>query len=112
MLLPTGPGESEFAKIEDIHFDGVEWFPDNKRILFTGNETGHKIRTWIYDLESNKTVPVTPEDTRGMRVSLDGKWFITIDPHKFLIIPVGGGSSQAIADLQPGESAVRWSTNN
>ncbi len=41
MLLPTGPGESRFPKIEGMHFDGVEWFPDNKRILFTGNETGH-----------------------------------------------------------------------
>jgi eukaryotic-like serine/threonine-protein kinase len=111
MLLPTGPGESEFAKIEGIHFDGVEWFPDNKRILFTGNETGQKTRTWIYDLESNKTVPVTPEGTRGMRVSPDGKWFITVDPHKLLMTPVSGGNPQAIADLQPGESAVRWSAD-
>jgi eukaryotic-like serine/threonine-protein kinase len=111
MLLPTGPGESEFAKIEGIHFDGVEWFPDNKRILFTGNETGHKTRTWIYDLESNKTVPVTPEGTRGMRVSPDGRWFITVDPHKLLMTPVSGGTPQAIAELQPGESAVRWSAD-
>jgi serine/threonine protein kinase/Tol biopolymer transport system component len=109
MLLPTGPGESQFAKIERIHFDGVEWFPDNKRILFTGNETGHQTRTWIYDLESNKTTPVTPEGTRGMRVSPDGKWFITVDPHKLLMTPSSGGNSQAIADLQPGESAARWS---
>lgn len=109
MLLPTGPGESEFAKIEDIHFDGVEWFPDNRRILFTGNETGHKTRTWIYDLESNKTTPITPEGTQGMRVSPDGKSFITVDPHKLLITAVNGGNSQAIADLQPGETAVRWS---
>src|SRR5215472_7053497 len=109
MLLPTGPGESEFAKIEDIHFDGVDWFPDNKRILFTGNETGNQTRTWIYDLESSKTTPVTPEGTRGMRVSPDGKWFITVDPHKLLMTSVNGGNSQAIADFQPGESAVRWS---
>jgi Tol biopolymer transport system component len=109
MLLPTGPGESQFARIEGIHFDGVEWFPDNKRILFTGNETGHQTRTWIYDLESNKTTPVTPEGTRGMRVSPDGRWFITVDPHKLLMSPISGGNSQAIAELQPGESAVRWS---
>jgi len=109
MLLPTGPGESQFPKIEGMHFDGVEWFPDNKRILFTGNETGHATRTWVYDPETNKPTPVTPEGTRGMRVSPDGKWFITVDPHKLLMTPVGGGPSKILMDLAPGESVVRWS---
>ena len=57
MLLPTGPGESQFPKIDGIHIDGVEWFPDNKRILFTGNETGHPTRTWMYDLETKRQPP-------------------------------------------------------
>ena len=109
MLLPTGPGESQFPKIEGMHFDGVEWFPDNKRILFTGNETGHAIRTWLYDLETEKTTPVTPEGTRGTRVSPEGNWFITVDPHKLLMTPVNGGSAKTVMDLQPGESVVRWS---
>jgi len=108
MLLPTGPGESRFAKIEGMHFDGVEWFPDNQRILFTGNETGHATRTWMYDLETDKSTPLTPEGARGTRVSPDGKWFITVDPHKLLLSPVGGGESRSVVDLQ-GESVVRWS---
>ena len=108
MLLPTGPGETQFPKIEGMHFDGVEWFPDNKRILFTGNETGHETRTWVYDLETNKTTPVTPEGTRGIRVSPDGRWFITVDPHKLLLTPIGGGEPKTIADLNS-ESVVRWS---
>ena len=109
MLLPTGPGESQFPKIEGMHFDGVEWFPDNKKILLTGNETGHATRTWVYDLDTNKATPLTPEGTRGTRVSPDGKWFITVDAHKLLLSPVGGGDSKAISDLQPGESVARWS---
>jgi serine/threonine protein kinase/Tol biopolymer transport system component len=109
MLLPTGPGETEFPKIEGMHFDGVEWFPDNKRILFTGNETGHATRTWVYDLQANKSTPLTPEGTRGTRVSPDGQWFITMDAHKLLLSPVGGGAFKTIADLLPGESVVRWS---
>ncbi|MFZ0732779.1 MAG: protein kinase [Candidatus Sulfotelmatobacter sp.] len=108
MLLPTGPGESSFPKIDGVHFDSVEWFPDGKKILFTGNETGHETRTWMYDLEQNKSTPLTPEGKRGTRVSPDGRWFITIDPRKLLLSPVSGGDSKAIADLQAGESAVRW----
>lgn len=108
MLLPTGPGESRFPKIEGMHFDGVEWFPDNKHILFTGNETGHATRTWMYDLETNQSTPLTPEGTRGTKVSPDGKWFVTVDPHKLLLSPVGGGDSKSVTDLQ-GESVVRWS---
>jgi serine/threonine protein kinase len=108
MLLPTGPGESRFPKIEGMHFDGVEWFSDNKHILFTGNETGHATRTWMYDLETNKATPLTPEGTQGRGVSPDGKWFVTVDPHKLLLSPVVGEDSKTIADLQ-GESVVRWS---
>jgi Serine/threonine protein kinase len=109
MLLPTGPGESRFPNIEGIHFDGVEWFPDNKRILFTGNETGHGTRTWMYDLETSQSKPLTPEGSRGTRVSPDGQWFITVDPHKLLLSPVSGGNSRTVADLQGAESVVRWS---
>lgn len=108
MLLPTGPGESLFPKIEGIHFDVVEWFPDNKKVLFTGNENGHPTRTWMYDLESNKATTLTPEGTRGTRVSPDGRSFITVDARKLMLTPIGGGASSAIIDLQPGESVVRW----
>lgn len=110
MLLPTGPGESKFPKIEGMHFDVVEWFPDNEHVLFTGNETGHPTRTWMYDLETNQATPLTLEGTRGTRVSPDGKFFITVDPKKLILSPVGGGASRTIADLQ-GDSVVRWSAD-
>lgn len=109
MLLPTGAGESLFPKIDGMHFDGVEWFPDNMRVLFTGNETGHATRTWIYDLETGKASPLTPEGTRGTRVSPDGRSFVTLDPHKLLLSQVNGGETKPITDLEPGESIVRWS---
>jgi Tol biopolymer transport system component len=109
MLLPTGAGESQFAKIDGIHFDGVEWFPDNNRILFTGNESGHGTRTWMYDIAAEKATPLTPEGSRGTRVSPDGKWFVEVDPKKLLLSPVAGGDPKALDDLQGGERVVRWS---
>lgn len=109
MLLPTGPGESRFPKIDGVHFDSVEWFPDGKKVLFTGNETGHETRTWMYDLEANKATPLTQEGKRGTRVSPDGRSFITVDSRKLLLTPVSGGDSKPVADLEAGESVVRWS---
>ena len=109
MLLRTGPGESRFPRLDGMHFDGVEWFPDGKRILFTGHQADHATRTWVYDLEANQSTPVTPEGTRGTRVSPDGKWFVTVDPHKLLLSPVGGGDSKEVVALENGESVVRWS---
>src|SRR6202007_480606 len=52
MLLPPGPGESRFLKIGGVHFESLAWFPDSKRIVFTGNESGRPVRSWTYDLDS------------------------------------------------------------
>src|ERR1700676_2140254 len=73
MLLPTGPGESRFLKVDGVHFESLGWFPDSKRVIFTGNESGHPVRTWTYDLDSDKATPLTAEGARGAQVSPDGK---------------------------------------
>ena len=47
LLLPTGPGELRALDFGDMHYESVEWFPDGKRILFTGNQPGRPVRTWM-----------------------------------------------------------------
>ena len=111
MLLPTGPGELRTLDVEDMHYESVEWFPDGKRILFTGNQPGQPVRSWMYALDGGKPIPITPEGVRGTRISPDGHTFVVIDPHKLRLADVAGGEPRAIAELQPGESAVRWSTD-
>jgi hypothetical protein len=109
MLLPTGPGESRFLKVDGVHFESLGWFPDSKRVVFTGNESGHPVRTWTYDLDSDKATPLTAEGTRGSQVSPDGQWFVLADSHKLSLVPVGGGAPRTISPLQNGEAVVRWS---
>jgi serine/threonine protein kinase/Tol biopolymer transport system component len=110
LLLPTGPGELRALDLGDMHYESVEWFPDGKRILFTGNQPGHPVRSWTYDLEGDgKPTSVTPEGVRATRVSPDGRSFVIPDPRKLLLGDIGGGEPKAIAELQPGESGVRWS---
>jgi Tol biopolymer transport system component len=108
-LLPTGPGESRFLKIDGVHYESLGWFPDSKRILFTGNESGRPVRTWIYDLDSDKATPLTAEGTRGTQVSPDGHWFVLADPHRLSLAPVEGGAPRTIGQIENGESVVRWS---
>jgi Tol biopolymer transport system component len=92
-----------------MHYESVEWFPDGKRILFTGNQPGHPVRSWMYALDGSKPVAITPEGMRATRVSPDGHSFVVVDPHKLQLGQIGGGEPKAIADLQGGESVVRWS---
>jgi len=109
MLLPTGPGESRFLKVDGVHFESLGWFPDSQRVVFTGNEAGHPVRTWTYDLDSDKATPLTAEGIRGTQVSPDSQWFVLADPHKLSLAPIGGGPPRTISPLQNGESVVRWS---
>jgi eukaryotic-like serine/threonine-protein kinase len=111
MLLPTGPGESRFLKIGGVHFESLAWFPDSKRIVFTGNESGRPVRTWTYDLDSEKATPLTAEGTRGGPVSPDGRWFVVGDPHRLSLAPVGGGVPRTIGELTNGQAVMRWSTD-
>jgi Tol biopolymer transport system component len=109
MLLPTGPGESRFLNVDKVYYESLGWFPDNKRVLFTGNESGHPVRTWMYDPDAEKATPLTAEGIKGSQVSPDGRWFVIADPHKLLLAPVGNGTPRTVTDLRNGEAVVRWS---
>jgi Tol biopolymer transport system component len=109
MLLPTGPGESRFLDVNSVHFELLGWFPDSKRIVFTGNEAGHPVRTWIYDLDTNKATPLTAEGSKGNLIAPDGRWFVIADPHSVSLAAVAGGAKRNIAKLENGETVVRWS---
>ncbi|MGA9210572.1 MAG: protein kinase [Terriglobales bacterium] len=109
LLLPTGPGELRELPFGDMHYESVEWFPDSKRILFTGNQPGHPVRSWMQDPDGGQPKPVTPEGVRATRVAPDGHSFVIADPHKLLLGDIAGGEPRAITELQLGESVVRWS---
>jgi eukaryotic-like serine/threonine-protein kinase len=111
LLIPTGPGEPRSVNIEGLHYDTVEWFPDSKRILFTGNETGRAARTWAYDPDGSKLTPLTKEGVRGTRLSPDGHWFTVADAHNLLLTAIDSEEPKTISDLGPGERVVRWSAD-
>jgi serine/threonine protein kinase len=110
-LLPTGAGEVRNITTPGMHYERVEWFPDGRRILFTGNEPNRPIRTFVQDAEGGQPTPITPEGTPGTRVSPDGKSVTAVVGGKLALLPISGGEPKPVAASVPGESVIRWSSD-
>ncbi len=108
-VLPTGAGDAPKIPANGLNYERVEWFPDGQRLLFTANETGKKVRTFVQDIQGGKAVPITPEGMRATRVSPDQKYVTVDDGGKLNLFPIAGGELKPIADMEPGESVIRWS---
>jgi len=108
-LLPTRAGEARPISTAGMHYERVEWFPDGKHVLFTGNESNRPTRTFMQDIAGGRPVPVTPEGRRAARVSPDQKNVTSAAGGKLSLLPLAGGDPKTIGDLEPGESVIRWS---
>jgi Tol biopolymer transport system component len=114
VLLPTGTGEPRPITHDKIHHQGAAWTADGRRIVFVGNEPGHRMRYFVQGLDGSAIRPITAEnvlysnndpvvlspDDRFVAVkSLEGN--ITLQP-------LDGGDARVIPNLQPGYTPVRW----
>ncbi len=111
ILLPTGAGEARPISIDGMHYERAEWFPDGQRLLITGNEPGRPLRTFTQDLRGGKPIPITPEGTVGFAISPDQKSVTVTASGKLNLVPISGAQARPIADLEPGESVIRWSAD-
>jgi eukaryotic-like serine/threonine-protein kinase len=113
-LLTTGAGEARDLTKDNVNHTWARWFPDGKRILFSGNGPGQGVRLYIYELASGKNQAVTPEgvDGNAFFVSPDSQWIAGIGPdRKGYLYPVGGGEPRVIPGLNPGEQPITWSSD-
>ncbi len=109
-LLPTRAGESRTVTA-GMGYEAAEWFPDGKRILFTGNEPGRPVRSYVVDLAAGKPAPVTPEGVRAARVSPDGRRVVVTREGKLYLHPLeNSGPAHMVSELAPGERVIRWSS--
>jgi Tol biopolymer transport system component/tRNA A-37 threonylcarbamoyl transferase component Bud32 len=109
IVLPTGAGEARVLNGEGLEYASAEWFPDSRKILFVGNQPNQPLRTYVRDLASGQSKPITPEEVRASRVSPDGKLVIIIDAGRLCLRAVDGGTLRPVAAIEPGESVLRWS---
>ena len=113
-LLTTGAGEPKELTKDNVNHAFARWFPDGKRVLFSGNEPGKGVRLYVLEVASGKSQAITPEGVNGTRfvISPDSQWVAGIGPdQKGYLYPVGGGEPRMINGLNPGEQPITFSSD-
>ncbi len=112
-LYPTGAGEPRQITHDAINHNSASWFPDGKRILFFGNESGQPLRLYIQDLASGTAKPIAPAGVRayGNAVSPDGRSFAGSDPDRRVAIYTidGSGAPRILPESLIGAVPCGWS---
>jgi len=114
-VLPTGAGQPktlDFPAFQRVNF--AKWFGDGKRILLAAAEPERQLRVWVYDIESAKLQPVTPEGIFGAdgQLSTDGKFVLArCIEEGYCLYPVLGGTPQKVAGLETEDAPVGWTTD-
>lgn len=114
ILLPTGAGSVRRIDGGDIqqYEAPIQWLPDGRQILFTGNQAGRAARCWIQNIDGGKPRAVTPEGVTYCRISSDGK-FVGATGSAMAgaqLYPIDGGAPLPILGLLPGEDA-EWTSD-
>ena len=113
VMLPTGVGSESVLPAGPIeHYSWAQWFRDGKRILVVGRAPGHAGRCYVQEASGGEPKPITPEGTKGFRVSPDGKEVLASDSQdKFWLYPVAGGKPQPVPGLEAKDVPVQWSAD-
>ncbi len=110
VLYPAGAGEKRPLDSGGIvSYEAGQFFPDGRRLLVCGNETGRAERCYVQEISGGKPRPVTPEGTSRGFVSPDGSSILVRGSTGNLeIYPSGGGAPKTVPGTTPEDSALRW----
>jgi hypothetical protein len=114
-ILPTGAGESKVVSIPGFTFflGGMPWLQDSRRFLTAGHQQGRPARWWIYDSQTGKITPVTPEGTAGggALITPDQTAMLTHSPDAAALYPFNGGEPQKVTALRADDALLRWTSD-
>jgi eukaryotic-like serine/threonine-protein kinase len=114
VLLPTGTREARPLTRDAIHHQGAAWTPDGKRIVFAGNEPGHRIRYYVQSLGGSPPRAITPENVSysnfdPVTISPDGKSVAVAGlDGKIVLYPLDDGAPRTVPKLADGFVPLRW----
>jgi Tol biopolymer transport system component len=112
-LVPTGPGSPKVVKLQGIEYaGGGTFFPDGKKLLLIGRQSGRPLRGFVQDIEGGPPRPVLPEGVFDQAISPDGRLLAGKNPDgRIFLYPADGGTPQpAPGPVEPGELA-EWSAD-
>jgi Tol biopolymer transport system component len=73
-LYPMGPGTLiHLPRGPMTHYDNAAWFPDSRRIVLCGSETGRAPRCYEQSISGGPPKPMTAEGAIAGRISPDGR---------------------------------------
>jgi len=115
-ILPGRAGD--FRVIPHPGFDGylwANWFPDGKRLLVVGSESGHGLRLYVETVDGSDRHPIAPEGvivpTGARAMSPDGMLVAALQNGRIVLCPVEGGELRALPGLAPGDFPSGWSAD-
>jgi hypothetical protein len=115
VLLPTGAGDPRSLPPGSVaQFHWGSFFPDGKRIAFTGNEAGKGPRLFVQDLAGGDPKPVSPEGVAaggGNNVSPDGAFLAGTSDAGLALYATAGGEPRPVRGAAPGDQPLRFSSD-
>ena len=110
MLLPTGVGEPRQLTDNKGEHTAVVWMPDSKSIVYTIQQPGQPLRSYIQEIESGTARQVTPDGIVVFLVTPDGKSLLAVDYSRTRwLYPVSGGEPKKLnLALNPGERVLQF----
>ncbi len=118
ILLPTRTGEARPFTHDGIHHQGAAWTPDGKRIVFVGNEPGHRIRYYVQSVDGDPPRAITPENVSfnnfdPVAISPDGRSVAVAGlDGKLVLYPLDDGAPRALPNLKEDFAPLRWCPDN
>jgi len=118
VLWPTGPGQPISPNMGTVGYDWIEghaaFFPDGKRILFSGRNRDSKQepRVWVLDLAGGPPRPITPDGTRRPVLVGDGRFALAraADFVWYLYPTDTSAAPRKASGIQPGEEPLQSSS--
>lgn len=112
-IVPIGPGEARRIPLPGFTVNNVEWQPDARGVVFSGNEAGHGLRLYVMDFGGGKPRPITPEGVAGAPVvSPDGTFVTAVQPSgQVILVPLAGGDPVICQGIEAGERPYAWTAD-
>jgi serine/threonine protein kinase/Tol biopolymer transport system component len=113
-LLPTGAGEPRQLTHDNINHFWARWFPDGKRLLFSGDEPGKGVRLYVQDIDGGPPKAISGEGVSSslFAISPDGKQIVMVGPdQKPGLLAAEGGEVRPIPGLGAEDAPIGFTSD-